>query len=273
MDLGLRDKVAIVTGAGRGIGRAIVLTLAEEGAQVAVNDIFPERAQAVVAQVKAKGGEAIAAVADVTDQDQVREMVARVVNEWGTVHILVNNAGIPVPSGEGGGDAFGGPYFTQQDRAAWDRVTSVVTYGVLNCSRAVLDPMTNQGWGRIVNIISDAGRVGEPRLATYSMAKAGVTGFTKALAKECGRYRISVNCVSPSTTETETTASLFEAARQGQEGAARLEAIGRQYPLYKGLNRLGQPQDVANAVAFLASDRAEWITGQVLSVNGGYCMV
>jgi 3-oxoacyl-[acyl-carrier protein] reductase len=273
MDLGLRDKVAIVTGAGRGIGRAIVLTLAEEGAEVAVNDVFQERAQAVVAEVKAKGGQAIAAVADVTDGAQVAEMVARVVKEWGTVHILVNNAGIPARSAEEAGGAFGGPYFSQQDQAAWDQVMNVVTYGVLNCSRAVLDHMSNQGWGRIINIISDAGRVGEPRLATYSMAKAGVTGLTKALAKEMGRYRITVNCVSPSTTETETTASLFEAARQSQEGAARLEAIGRQYPLYKGLGRLGQPQDIANAVAFLASDRAEWITGQVLSVNGGYCMV
>jgi NAD(P)-dependent dehydrogenase (short-subunit alcohol dehydrogenase family) len=184
----------------------------------------------------------------------------------------VNNAGIPASSAEETGGAFGGPLFSQEDRAAWDRVMNVVTYGVLNCSRAVLEHMSNQSWGRIINIISDAGRIGEPRLVTYSMAKAGVTGFTKALAKELGRYRITANCVSPSTTETETTASLFEAAHQSQEGAARLEAIGRQYPLYRGLGRLGQPQDIANAVAFLASDRAEWITGQVLSVNGGYCM-
>ena len=273
MDLGLRDKVAIVTGAGRGIGRAIVLTLAEEGAKVAVNDVFHERAQAVAAEVKAKGGQAIAAVADVTDRAQVEEMVSRVVKEWGTVHILVNNAGIPATSAAEMQGGFGGPYFSQQDQADWGRVMDVVTYGVLNCSRAVLDHMSNQGWGRIVNTISDAGRIGEARLATYSMAKAGVMGFTKALAKEMGRYRITVNCVSPSTTETETTASLFEAARQSEEGAARLEAIGRQYPLYKGLGRLGQPQDIANAVAFLASDRAEWITGQVLSVNGGYAMV
>jgi 2-hydroxycyclohexanecarboxyl-CoA dehydrogenase len=273
MDLGLKDKVAIVTGAGRGIGRAIALTLAEEGAKVAVNDLFTERAQAAAAEVKTRGGVAIAIAADVTDESQVRDMVSRVTQEWGTVHILVNNAGIPARSAEQTGDAFVGPYFSQEDREAWDRVMGVITQGVLNCSRAVLEPMSNQGWGRIVNIISDAGRIGEPRMVTYSMAKAGVIGFAKALAKEAGRYRITVNCVSPSTTETETTASLFEAARQSQEGAARLEAIGRQYPLYRGLGRLGQPQDIANAVAFLASDRAEWITGQVLSVNGGYCMV
>ena len=273
MDLGLKDKVAIVTGAGRGIGRAIVLTLAEEGVKVAVNDIFQERAKAVVDEVKARKGDAIAVAADVTDGAQVTEMVSRVVKEWGTVHILVNNAGIPARRAEETAGAFGGPFFSQQDRAAWDRVMGVVTYGVLDCSRAVLDQMSNQGWGRIISIISDAGRIGEPRLATYSMAKAGVMGFSKALAKEMGRFRITVNCVSPATTETEATADIFEAARQNQEGAARLETIGRQYPLYKGLGRLGQPQDIANAVAFLASDRAEWITGQVLSVNGGYSMV
>ena len=273
MELGLRDKVAIVTGAGRGIGRAIVLTLADEGAKVAVNDIFQERADSVVSEMQAEGGEGLAVVADVTDPDQVQAMVDRVVKEWGTVHILVNNAGIPARGAEEMGGGFGGPYFGQQNRAAWDRVMNIVTYGILNCSKAVLDQMTNQSWGRIINIISDAGRVGEPRLATYSMAKAGAAGFARALAKEVGRYRITVNCVSPGTTETEATAALFEAARQSDEGRARLDAIGRQYPLYKGLQRLGQPQDIASAVAFLASDRAEWITGQTLSINGGYAML
>jgi NAD(P)-dependent dehydrogenase (short-subunit alcohol dehydrogenase family) len=105
------------------------------------------------------------------------------------------------------------------------------------------------------------------------MAKAGVTGFSKALAKEVGRFRITVNCVSPGTTQTEATASLFDDARDSEEGRARLNTVARQYPLFRGLERLGQPQDIANAVAFLASDRAEWITGQTLSVNGGYCMV
>ena len=166
MNLGLKDKVAIVTGAGRGIGRAIVLTLAEEGARVAVNDLFQERAQAVAAEVKANGGEAVAVAADVTDEAKVNDMVSRVVKEWGTVHILVNNAGIPARRAEETPGAFGGPFFSQQDRPAWDGVMGVVTYGVLNCSHAVLDPMSSQGWGRIISIISDAGRIGEPRLAT-----------------------------------------------------------------------------------------------------------
>lgn len=272
MDLGLKDKVAVVTGSGRGIGRAIALTLAREGVRVAVNDVFQDRADSVVSEIEAQGGQGLAVTADVTDLDQVRGMVSRVTGEWGTVHVLVNNAGIPVRGAEEMGGGFGGPYFAQQNRAAWDRVMSIITYGILNCSNAVLEPMMNQSWGRIINIISDAGRVGEPRLATYSMAKAGAAGFARALAKEVGRYRITVNCVSPGTTETEATASLFEAARQSDEGRARLDAIGRQYPMYKGLQRLGQPQDIADAVAFLASERAEWITGQTLSVNGGYAM-
>ncbi len=272
MDLGLKDKVAIVTGAGRGIGRAIALTLAEEGAKVAVNDFFAERAESVAAEIRSKGGEGMPAPADVTDEAQVREMVRRVIDAWGTVHILVNNAGIPARGDEEMGGGFGGPYFVQQNRAAWDRVMNVITYGVLNCTSAVLETMQNQAWGRIVNIISDAGRVGEPRLATYSMAKAGAAGFARALAKEVGRYRITVNCVSPGTTETEATEALFAAARESEEGRARLDAIGRQYPLYRGLGRLGRPQDIADAVAFLVSERAEWITGQTLSVNGGYAM-
>jgi NAD(P)-dependent dehydrogenase (short-subunit alcohol dehydrogenase family) len=139
----------------------------------------------------------------------------------------------------------------------------LITYGVLNCSRAVIEGMSERRWGRIISIISDAGRVGEPRLVAYSLAKAGVVGFSKALAKEMGRYCVTVNCVSPGTTETDATAEWIQ--EQG-------ERIMRQYPLARGLNRLGQPADIANAVAFLASQRAEWITGQVLSVNGGYSM-
>ena len=124
--------------------------------------------------------------------------------------------------------------------------------------------MCERRWGRIINVISDAGRVGEPRLVAYYMAKAGVLGFSKALAKEVGRHCVTVNCVSPATTETDATAAWIKA--QGEQ-------IMRGYPLAKGLNRLGRPSDIANAVAFLASQQAEWITGQVLSVNGGYSMV
>ena len=263
MDLGIKERVALVTGAGRGIGRQICLTLAGEGARVAVNDIFQERADAVAEEIRAAGGQAIGVVADVTDLEAVNAMVRRVSEEWGGVDILVNNAGIPVIASAEEAAVAGGQFFVQSERAQWDRSMGLITYGVLACSRAVVEGMTERGWGRIVSVISDAGRVGEPRLVAYSMAKAGVVGFSKALAKELGRYCVTVNCVSPATTQTEATEAWLRA--QGEQ-------IMRQYPLAKGLNRLGQPSDIADAVAFLASQRAEWITGQVLSVNGGYSM-
>lgn len=263
MDLGIKDRVALVTGAGRGIGKQICLTLAEEGAKVAVNDVFLERADAVAEEIKGAGGQAMGVAADVTDQEAVAAMVQRISGEWGSVDILVNNAGIPVIGGSGDASVAGGQLFSQSDRGQWDRTMGLITYGLLNCSRAVIEGMSERRWGRIISIISDAGRVGEPRLASYSLAKAGVVGFSKALAKEVGRYCLTVNCVSPATTETDATAAWIQA--QGEQ-------IMRQYPLAKGLGRLGQPADIANAVAFLASQRAEWISGQVLSVNGGYSM-
>ena len=261
MDLGIKDRVAVVTGAGRGIGRQICLTLGQEGAKVAVNDVFQERADAVTEEIRRAGGRALGVVADVTNLEAVTAMVSRIADEWGAVDILVNNAGLPVS--EGSQDAAAGPFFSRSDRAQWDRTMGLITYGALNCSRAVIEGMSERCWGRIISIISDAGRVGEPRLVAYSLAKAGVVGFSKALAKEMGRYCVTVNCVSPGTTETDATAEWIQ--EQG-------ERIMRQYPLAKGLNRLGQPADIADAVAFLASQRAEWITGQVLSVNGGYSM-
>jgi 2-hydroxycyclohexanecarboxyl-CoA dehydrogenase len=263
MDLGIEGRVALVTGAGRGIGREICSTLVGEGTLVAVNDLFQDRADEAASAITKAGGRAIGVAADVTDSDSVRQMVARINDEFGSLDILVNNAGIPAMTSRDAVPATGG-FFAGSDREQWDRTMGLITYGVLNCSRAVAEQMIERHWGRIVNVISDAGRVGEPRLVAYSMAKAGVLGFSKALAKELGRFCITVNCVSPATTETETTAEWIQA--QGEQ-------IMRQYPLAKGLNRLGRPSDIANAVAFLASGRAEWITGQVLSVNGGYSMV
>jgi len=274
MDLYLNDRVAIVTGSGRGIGRAIALTLADEGAWVCVNDIYDDRIEATVGEIRARGGQAMGVNADVTDREQVEAMVRQVIEAWGTVHILVNNAGIPAPVGSGSGAGGGAGPFVETRTEAWPRVMDIITYGVLNCSQACLEPMLRQEYGKIVSIISDAGRVGEPRLAVYSMAKAGVAGFSKALAKEVGRFKISVNCISPGATQTEALAgSPVAGAGARPEDQERFQALLRQYPLGRGLQRIGQPQDIANAVAFLVSDRAEWITGQVLSVNGGYAMV
>ncbi len=263
MDLGIKDRVALVTGAGRGIGKQICLTLGDESAKVAVNDVFQERADAVAEEIRGAGGQAMGVAADVTDQEAVAAMVQRISGEWGSVDILVNNSGLPVITSSEDASVAGGQFFSQSDRGQWDRTMGLITYGALNCSRAVIEGMSERRWGRIISIISDAGRVGEPRLAAYSLAKAGVVGFSKALAKEVGRYCLTVNCVSPATTETDATAAWIQA--QGEQ-------IMRQYPLAKGLGRLGQPADIANAVAFLASQRAEWISGQVLSVNGGYSM-
>ncbi len=270
MDLGLTGKVALITGAGRGIGRAIAATLAAEGARVAVNDYYQDRAEAVAREIGGGGGEAIALQADVTDAAAVGAMIARAVERFGRLDILVNNAGIPAATGlqsEGGGF---GPLFTKTGPEDWRRTMDVITLGVLNCTHAALPHMISQGGGVVLSIVSDAGRVGEPRLVAYSMAKAGVIGFTKALAKEEGRNGIRANCVSPGTTETEAIAGML--GDTSPEGQARLQAILRQYPLGRKRGGLGRPQDIANAVAFLVSDRAEWITGQVLSVNGGYAM-
>ena len=263
MDLGIAGRVALVTGAGRGIGAEICQTLAAEGVKIAVNDLFEDRAEEAASAIRDAGGEGMGAAFDVTDYDSVIAGVQKIADSLGPVDILVNNAGIPAVSVRDALPSAGG-LFQGTDRAQWDQTMGLITYGVLNCSRAVLDGMIERRRGRIVNVISDAGRVGEPRLVAYSMAKAGVVGFTKALAKEAGRNAITVNCVSPATTLTDATREWIEA--QGEQ-------IMRSYPLAKGLGRLGLPTDIANAVAFLASARAEWITGQVVSVNGGYSMV
>jgi NAD(P)-dependent dehydrogenase (short-subunit alcohol dehydrogenase family) len=262
MDLGITNRVALVTGAGRGIGAEICRALAAEGVLIAVNDLFQDRADEAAAAIEVSGGRALGVAADVTDLGSMTAAVARVADSLGPIDILVNNAGIPAVSTTDAIPSTGG-FFGDSDRDAWDRTMGLITYGVLNCSRAVIGGMQERRWGRIVNIISDAGRVGEPRLVAYSMAKAGVIGFTKALAKEAGRHGVTVNCVSPATTVTDATREWIEA--QG-------DLIKRAYPLARGLDRLGLPSDIANAAAFLASQRAEWITGQVLSVNGGYSM-
>jgi 2-hydroxycyclohexanecarboxyl-CoA dehydrogenase len=273
MDLGITGKVALVTGAGQGIGRQIALTLAEEGARVAVNDIVLDKAKVVVDAIAGKGGTALAVQADVTDEASVNAMVERVIQEWGGVNILVNNAGIPLRDGAGAGAAERSErYFPAGGRTSWDRTMHIITYGVLNCCQAVLPHMVNSREGKIVSIISDAGRVGEPALTTYSMAKAGVIGFSKALAKEVGRHNINVNCVSPGATATPATGNIGQGERTPEQ-EERMRAIYRVYPMARGVNRLGLPSDIADAVAFLVSQRANWITGQTLSVSGGYSMI
>lgn len=274
MDLGLSGRVAIVTGAGRHIGRQIALTLAQEGAKVAVDDYFADRAEAVAQEIRAAGGESIGIKADVVNMDEVNVMVKTVLDRFGRVDILVNNAGVPPPMpGEDEAAVAAGvtTFFAETDRGMWDSFINLNLYGVLNCSRATIQYMIEQKYGKIVSIISEAGRVGEPRMTAYSAAKAGVVGFTKSLAKEVARYCINVNCVAVGATPQEALLRLMGvSSEQAQE---RVQAMMRVYPLSRGLGRLGLPSDIANAVAFLASDAAAWCTGQVLSVSGGFSMV
>lgn len=260
MDLGLTGKVALVTGAGQGIGREIAKTLAREGAAVAVNDIFLERAKAVADEIEKAGSKALAVKADITSSEEVDEMVKQTVSEFGRLDILVNNAGIPVERRTSGASV--GP-FLELTRRDWDLQMGVNVFGNMNCTKAAVAHMVDQKYGKIVNIISDAGRVGEVRMTPYSTAKAGIIGFTKTLARELGPARINVNCVSVGAT-----------SHEGQQIPKEMqEKMLKLYPIGRGLGRIGQPSDIANAVAFLASDAADFITGQVLSVSGGYSMV
>lgn len=261
MDLELAGKIALVTGAGQGIGRQIALTLAAEGAHVAVNDLFADRALAVAGEIEAAGGKAIGVAADVTDAAAVEAMVARIDSELGGIHILVNNAGIPAVEG---GTAFDMRTFAQSEPSTWPRTMDVITRGVMVVTHAVLPHLIEQGYGKIVNVVSDAGVVGEPRQVAYSMAKAGVVGFSRSLAKEVGQHRVNVNCVSPGSTPWRDP----EGELQG--GEAALQARLRLYPMGRGYGRLGRPSDVADPVVFLCSDRAVWITGAVVRASGGY---
>ena len=249
MDLGLGDKIALVTGAGSGIGRAIALSLAGEGVRLVATDMREETAAATAAAT-AGGVEALGLGLDVTDYGQAQAVVQQAVQRFGRVDILVNCAG-----------AWRVNLFVDSQPEDWAFEVNTCFMGVVHCTRAVLDGMIAQQSGAIVNIASDAGRVGEVRQAVYSGAKAAVIAFSKAVAKEVGRYNIHVNCVCPGFTRTPATAERL---------TPDLEArIVRLYPL----GRLGLPEDVAKAVTFLASDSASHITGQTLSVSGGYTMV
>ena len=260
MDMSLQDDVAFVTGGGQGVGRAICLALAAEGAAVAVNDLFSERCEAVATEIRDSGGKAVGVAGDITDHARVAEMTAEAAAALGPVSVLVNNAGML--AGNEGASFMHFDMFEDSRPEEWRKVVELNLFGALNCCHAVIPVMRERRRGRIVNIISEAARVGEPRLVAYAAAKGGVLSMTKSLAKELGRYGVTVNAVSLGTVDAEEgPLSELPEARQKAAGA---------YALARGLNRYVYARDVANAVVFLASERSEFTTGATLSVSGGY---
>lgn len=249
--LDLSGRRVLVTGSGQGVGRGIALAFGEAGAEVVVNDLVAERAQQVVDEVAAAGGVARASLFDVTDF----AAVTAAVEELGGVDVLVNNAG----NAGGEGLAAVAP-FVESAPQDWDRYLAVNLYGVLHCARAVLPAMVAQRWGRLITIVSDAGRTGDKYMAAYSAAKAGAAGLSRALALETGQHGVTVNNISLGTMRTPLTDALWA----GENPSA--QTILKSYVV----RRPGLPEDVAPLAVYLASEHASWITGQTYPVNGGY---
>ena len=247
----LTNKVAIVTGSARGIGKAIALRLAQAGADIVVNDISSaaETLEATANEIKALGRKALAVTADVSSSVDVNRMVETAVTTFGKVDILVNNAGVTRDQ-----------LIMRMTDEEWDTVLNIDLKSAFYCSRAVIRHMMKQRWGRIISIASVVGIMGNASQVNYSAAKAGVIGLTKSIAKEVGSRGITANAIAPGFIETKMTEQLDDKHKQ-----AYLDAIP--------LKSAGLPKDVAEAVAFLASDEARYITGQVLGVDGGMSIV
>jgi 2-hydroxycyclohexanecarboxyl-CoA dehydrogenase len=252
--LKLSGKTALVTGAGRGIGRAIALALAREGCRVGTADILPGSAAAAAADVEALGVKGFALPVDLTSRAEVESMVDEALAQFGQIDILVNNAGW---------DRMG--LFLDTDEVTWDRIIAINLKAMLYVCKAVLPHMVARGAGKVVNVASDAGRVGSSGEAVYSATKGAVIAFSKALAREMARYRITVNVVCPGLTETPLLQSLRD---QSPKMEKILEAVTRATPL----GRVATPEEIAEAVAFFASPGADFVTGQTLSVSGGLTM-
>lgn len=257
MDLGLQGRVALITGSGSGIGQAIALALAREGAGVLVNDVSAAACEETLGLLHQAGAQGEGLAFDVADATEVETAIASA----GRIDILVNNAAVMVNN----------LAFVDKQLADCEREIRVSLFGTLNCSRAVLAGMIERHHGRIVNIVSDAARAGQEKEVAYSAAKGGVISFTKSLAREVGQHGITVNAVSPAATDTPLRRALLKRLEEkmGAEGvASREEKVRRAYPM----RRIGQPEDTAALVTFLASSQASHMTGQICSVNGGFSM-
>lgn len=251
---GLAGKVALVTGAGGAIGRAIATRLAAEGCAVGVADIDEAAAQATAGEIAAASGKAAVACFDIADYAAAERGVAAVEAALGPVDVLVNNAGW---------ERFG--VFLETEPDLWDRIIAVNLRGPINLHHLVLKGMAARGGGRVVNIASDAGRVGSSGEAVYSACKGGIIAFTKTMAREMARQGVLLNAVCPGPTDTPMFRSFVD---EGETGRKVYESLKRAVPL----KRLGEPADIPGIVAFLASDDAAYITGQVISVSGGLTM-
>jgi len=246
MDLYLKNKVALVTGAGSGIGRTTARFLAAEGARVCCADLFEEKAVETVGMIEEGGGIAIKSTLDVREYAQVTETVAETVRSFDRLDILVNSAGVAA-----------GGLFMDTRPEDWAREIDINLVGTMNCCRAAIEHMTSKGYGKIVNLASDAGRVGEKRLSVYSASKGGVIAFTKALAVEMGRFKINVNAVCPGVVKSPMTSYLTE-------------DMEKEWARFYPLRRLGETEDIANMIVFLCSDRTSWMTGQTVGIDGGF---
>ena len=269
MDFQLKGMTALITGGGQGIGRGIAKVLAGEGVSVIVNDLYAERAEAVATEITKTDRQAIGLAADIGDHDSVKAMITRAVDAFGPIDILVNNAGVPVELREG---KLKLSNFVESAPEVWQKVINLNLYGSIYCTHAVLGSMIERKRGKIISIISEAGRMGEPFQAVYSAAKAGILGLTKSIAREVGQHAINVNCVAVGACAHEGTIGRLNPDAT-PETDTKLAKMLRVYPIGQGLRRIGVPNDIANAVAFLASPKACFITGQCLSVSGGFSMM
>ena len=255
--LSLEGRIALITGAGQGVGRQTALHFAQSGCDtILINDFHAERAKSVAAEVEALGAKAIVVAGDITDYGMLRGRLLDAAAQAGGLHLVINNAGNAGPT-DGIGDL---PHFWETEPSDWDRWLGTNLYGVLNTCRIALPLMIKSAaGGSIVNVVSDAARVGEPNLAVYSAAKAGAAGFSRALAKAVGAHNIRVNSVSLASINTPGLQSMLS-------DDALVTRMLKQYIV----RRVGEPSDAANMILFLASEAASWISGQTYPVNGGY---